>query len=251
MRSYHDNFSTVEKRTSQSSDNASKSSSPLRTKAVEPVLIFLAPEQFDPKNQKKHCIICIARLPHKLALWIRNPNFRLRLRKLLALALAIHNSFSSGSTDMLRTILTLAWVFGQLIVRLKFLDMGTVHWIGLQTQCSIQIHCFIKHSVRCEVCYKKYLMAYGSSGCNGWARVKREQTKSRECPLRTILFYLGHLQHKRERPDMERKYMNSDKAQRKEPEFNNLVKLDCGWWHKYTKQASLRSPILNLIEDSG
>jgi len=33
------------------------------------------------------------------------------------------------------------------------------------------------------------------------------------------LFYSGHLQHERERPDMERKYMNSDKAQRKEPEL--------------------------------
>ena len=29
----------------------------------------------------------------------------------------------------------------------------------------------------------------------------------------------GHLQHERERPDMERKYMNSDKAQRKEPDL--------------------------------
>jgi len=31
--------------------------------------------------------------------------------------------------------------------------------------------------------------------------------------LRTILFYSGHLQHEHERSDMERKYMNSDKAE--------------------------------------
>ena len=42
MRSSRDNFSTVEQHTSQSNDNASKSTSPLRTKAVEPVLKFQA-----------------------------------------------------------------------------------------------------------------------------------------------------------------------------------------------------------------
>jgi len=35
----------------------------------------------------------------------------------------------------------------------------------------------------------------------------------------TILFYSGHLQRERERPDMERNYMNSDKTQRKESEL--------------------------------
>jgi len=37
-----------------------------------------------------------------------------------------------------------------------------------------------------------------------------------------VLFYVyPHRQHERERPDMERKYMNSDKVQRKEPELTN------------------------------
>jgi len=49
---------------------------------------------------------------------------------------------------------------GQFIVRLKlFSKMGTVHWIGLQIQCSIQIHCFKKHSVRYKLCFKKYFIA--------------------------------------------------------------------------------------------
>ena len=39
------------------------------------------------------------------------------------------------------------------------LDMGTVHWIELQIQCSIQIHCFKKHSVWYELCFKTYLTA--------------------------------------------------------------------------------------------
>jgi len=39
-----------------------------------------------------------------------------------------------------------------------------------------------------------------------------------EHPLLTIFFHSGYLQHERERPDMERKYMNSDKAQVTEPE---------------------------------
>jgi len=57
------------------------------------------------------------------------------------------------------------------------------------------------------------------------------------------------LQHERERPDMERKYMNSDNAQWKDPKLTTLV---CsGWRHKYTKQASSRSTIYIVIEDSG
>jgi len=33
-------------------------------------------------------------------------------------------------------------------------EMGTVHWIELQIQCFIQIHCFKKHSVRYELWFK-------------------------------------------------------------------------------------------------
>ena len=99
------------------------------------------------------------------------------------------------------------------------LEMVTVYMIELQTQCSTQVHCFRKHSVRYELCFKKYLTVWELSDSNGWAWVKREWKKSRERLLRTILFYSGHLQHERERPDMERKYMNSDKVQRKEPEL--------------------------------
>ena len=95
------------------------------------------------------------------------------------------------------------------------LEVGTVHWIGLQIQCFVQIHCFKKHLVRYELCFKKYLFASGSSGSNGWARVKRERKKSRECLLRTILIYSGHPQHECERLDMKRKYMNNEKAQRR------------------------------------
>ena len=39
------------------------------------------------------------------------------------------------------------------------LEMGNVHWIGLQTQCSIQIHCFKKHYFQYELCFKNYLIA--------------------------------------------------------------------------------------------
>jgi len=39
------------------------------------------------------------------------------------------------------------------------LEMETVYWIELQIQCSTQIHCFKKHSVRYELCFKKYLAA--------------------------------------------------------------------------------------------
>ena len=38
-----------------------------------------------------------------------------------------------------------------------------------------------------------------------------------------ILFDSGHLQHERKRPDTEWKYMNSGKAQWKEPELTTLI----------------------------
>jgi len=47
----------------------------------------------------------------------------------------------------------------------------------MQVQCSIQIHCLKNHSVWYELCFKKYLIAYDSSGSNGWARVKRERSR--------------------------------------------------------------------------
>jgi len=68
-------------------------------------------------------------------------------------------------------------------------EMGTVHWIELQIQCSIQIRCFKKHSVRYELCFETYLTAYDSWDSNGWARVKCERTKSWGRLLRTIFFY--------------------------------------------------------------
>ena len=37
------------------------------------------------------------------------------------------------------------------------------------------------------------------------------------------VFDSHRLQHERERPDTVRKYMNSDKVQRKEPEFTTLI----------------------------
>ena len=38
-------------------------------------------------------------------------------------------------------------------------EMVTVHWIGLQIPCTIQIHCFKRHSGRYELCFKKYVIA--------------------------------------------------------------------------------------------
>ena len=62
-----------------------------------------------------------------------------------------------------------------------------------------------------------------STANNGWARVKRERMKSSERLLRTVCFDSSHLQHERERPDIERKHMISDKAQWKEPELTTLI----------------------------
>ena len=47
---------------------------------------------------------------------------------------------------------------------------------------------------------KKYVIAEGSSGSNGWARVKSERTYSKEPLLQTMFFELRHLQIERGRP---------------------------------------------------
>jgi len=52
--------------------------------------------------------------------------------------------------------------------------------IRLEFKCCMQIHCFKKHSIWYELTLKKYLIAEGSSGSNGLARVKRERTYSWE-----------------------------------------------------------------------
>ena len=54
------------------------------------------------------------------------------------------------------------------------------------------------------------------------------------------LFYTGHLQHERERSDMERKYMNSDKAKEKSPSQLSEVG---PWVAAQIQKASSRSPI--------
>jgi len=58
--------------------------------------------------------------------------------------------------------------------------MGTVRWVGILIQCSVQIHCFKEQSIICELHLKKYLIAEGNWGYNGWAIVKRERTYLRE-----------------------------------------------------------------------
>jgi len=61
----------------------------------------------------------------------------------------------------------------------------------------------------------------------------------------TDCFNSGHLQHECERPDMERKYLNSNKAQRIDPKLtrNNHNQWNV-WCDKYTKQSSLHFTIL-------
>ena len=45
--------------------------------------------------------------------------------------------------------------------------MGTVYWIGIQIQCSMQTHCFKKTFNLILIKLKKCLIAEGSSGSNG------------------------------------------------------------------------------------
>jgi len=41
-------------------------------------------------------------------------------------------------------------------------ELGTVHGIGLQIQCSVQVRCFKNHLVQCELCFLKNLEYFRS-----------------------------------------------------------------------------------------
>ena len=58
-------------------------------------------------------------------------------------------------------------------------------------------------------------------------------------PTSKDIFDSGHLQHERERSVMERKYMNSDKAQWKELELTTLINEVGGGPNIHSKQAHL------------
>jgi len=115
--------------------------------------------------------------------------------------------------------------------------------IRLEFKCCMQIHCFKKHSIWYELTLKKYLIAEGSSGSNGLARVKRKRTYSWEpllCYEKYFLIYVTckvntEVQHETKicehwQDPMERARVNN---------FNQWN----GWCHKYAKQASSRSTL--------
>jgi len=138
---------------SQSNDNACKSSGYQGCETGTQILVsgsghlnFLAPapKQFDPKNQKKAIYYLYTSLAPQTIYVDPEPKFP---------APAIQNCFGSGSTDLLRTRLIHICLSYWTIYRSfeSILKRGTACWIGLQIQCSIQIHCFKKHSVRYEL----------------------------------------------------------------------------------------------------
>jgi len=94
----------------------------------------------------------------------------------------------------------------------------------------------INHLIWYALCQKilKCLIAESSSG---W--VKCERTKSRERLLLMIVFYSGHLQHEGETPDMERKHLNSNKAQRIHTKLTTIISEMCGAANKQSNQACI------------
>jgi len=88
-------------------------------------------------------------------------------------------------------------------------------WKGNRNCCFLGRNPSMNISYACSQSVKKCLIVEGSLGFNSWASKARENAY---CTTNDI-FYSGHLQHEHKRPDMEQKYMNSNRAQRKEPEL--------------------------------
>ena len=78
-----------------------------------------------------------------------------------------------------------------------------------------------------------------ATGFNGWARVKRERTKSRERFLLMIVLDSSHLQHECERPNMERNYLNSNKTQRIDSKLTTINSEMCGATNVQSNQACI------------
>ena len=95
---------------------------------------FLAPEEFGPKNQKKHCTICITLFPHKLLSVEPEPNFQ---------APAIQNCLGSGSTALPETRRTTLNISICVSVKTRrcspFALIETRRWSNLSLICS---NCF-------------------------------------------------------------------------------------------------------------
>jgi len=87
--------------------------------------------------------------------------------------------------------------------------------MGLKFKLNVLCKSIFKKHIQTDMTYILKMLTVDDCrlGSNGRARVKRWRTKSRERLLRTTTFYSCYLQYERERPDMKRKYMNSDKAQ--------------------------------------
>ena len=72
--------------------------------------------------------------------------------------------------------------------------------------------------------------------------------KSRQRLLRTLVFDSGHLQHECERPDMERKYLSNNKAQRIDPKLTTIISEMCGATNIQNNQACILQNYKSLSE---
>ena len=113
--------------------------------------------------------------------------------------------------------------------------------IGLEFKCCMQIHCFKKTFSLIWINFKEMLnrFAEGSSGSNGWARVKRERTYSWEPLLRKIFFIYVTCKMNTE-VQQETKIYEHWQDPMEKARVNNFDQWS-GCWHKCAKQASSRS----------
>ena len=103
----------------------------------------------------------------------------------------------------------------------NYSGMGTVYWIGIQIQCSMQTHCFKKTFNLILIKLKKYFR--GQLGLQ-WMSPSKERANvfERSVVANDIFLFTSPVNCTR-KANMKRKYMNTDNAQWKEPELTNLI----------------------------
>ena len=100
--------------------------------------------------------------------------------------------------------------------------MGTVYWIGIQIQCSMQTHCFKKTFNLILIKLKKYYCR-GQLGLQWISPSKERANVFERAVVANDIFLFTSPANCTRKANMKRKYMNTDNAQWKEPDLTTLI----------------------------
>jgi len=99
----------------------------------------------------------------------------------------------------------------------------TVHWIGIQIQCSMQTRCFNKTFNLILIKFEKILNCRGQLGLQWMSPSKERANVFERAVVANDIFCFMSPANWTPKANIKRKYMNTDNAQWKEPELTTLI----------------------------